>query len=287
MTENEMVDGVVTAVLRSETKTGEVASAAVAAKAEAIAKARYVMAYNRPRNINQARISILEACKRPAFAEAARYRKPVGGGTIDGFSIRFAEEAIKCLTNVAVESITVFEDAEKRIILVTVTDLETNVTYGEDISITKTVERKVPSKDREVISKRTNTSGVVVYLVAATEDEISNKAAAAKSKIIRNCGLRLIPSDILVEAESEIEKTLTSGGTDVKAAIKKVIDAFASLNIGPAELNKFLGHAVETVSIKELTSLRAVYSTIKDGQSSWSDYVSDAKPDKPDLTKPE
>src|SRR6185436_4716998 len=112
---------------------GEVASAAVAAKAEAIAKARYVMAYNRPRNINQARITILEACKRPAFAEVARYNKPVGGGTIDGFSIRFAEEAIKAMTNVAVDSTTLFEDSEKRIVQVSVTDLEANVTYGKDI----------------------------------------------------------------------------------------------------------------------------------------------------------
>ena len=266
---------------------GEVASAAVAAKAEAIAKARYVMAYNRPRNINQARIIILEACKRPAFAEAARYNKPVGGGTIDGFSIRFAEEAIKAMTNVAVDSTTLFEDTEKRIVQVSVTDLENNVTYGKDITVNKTVERRTPKAGQEVISKRTNSAGVSVCLVAATEDEISNKVAAAESKIIRNCGLRLVPSDILEEAEAAIEKTVTSGGTDVKASTKKIVDAFASLNIGPTELERYLTHPVATISPKELANLRAIYSTIKDGESSWADYMSNAKPAKPDLTKPE
>ena len=111
--------------------------------------------------------------------------------------------------------------------------------------------------------------GVVVYLVAATEDETRTRRLQLSLRLFRNCGLRLIPSDILVEAESEIEKTLTSGGTDVKAAIKKVIDAFASLNIGPAELNKFLGHAVETVSVKRAApACEPSTSAIKDGESS-------------------
>jgi len=272
--------------LATVTRGGEVASAAMAAKARSVTEARYVMALNRPRSVAQARINILDACRRPAFAESARYRKPVGGNnTVDGFSIRFAEEAIKAMTNISVDSMTIFEDYEKRIVQVTVTDLETNVTYGKDIAINKTVERRSVKAGQPVLSKRINSSGITVYLVEATEDETANKIASAESKVIRNCGLRLLPSDILEEAETLIEQTLTTGGADTKESVKKIQDAFAKLNISPVDLDKYLGHSMATVSPKELANLRAIYSTIKDGEASWADYLTDAKPAKPDLDR--
>lgn len=265
--------------------SGELATAAMAAKAKALVEARYIMAYNRPRNILQARSDILAACQRPAFAEGARYKKPVGGSTIDGFSIRFAEEAIKSMKNIAVESTTIYEDSEKRTVQINVTDLEANVTYGKEVTIAKTVERRALKEGQVPISQRVNSQGKVTYLVEATEDDISNKVGAAESKIIRNCGLRLVPSDILEEAEQAIEKTLESGGKDVGAGIKKITDAFASLNIAVAELEKYLKHAIATISPKELNDLRAIYAAIKDGEASWSDYVGEqGAKSKPDLS---
>lgn len=265
-------------------RSGELATHAMAAKAKAQVEARYVIAYNRPRNIEQARQDILDACKRPHFAESARYKKPVGGGTIDGFSIRFAEEAIKAMKNINVESTTIYEDEHKRTVNITVTDLENNLTYGKEVTVAKTVERKSLKAGQVPISQRQNSTGQITYLVEATEDEIANKIASAESKIIRNCGLRLVPSDILEEAEIAIAETSSSGGGDPKAKIKKVSDAFASLNIRVTELEKYLGHGIDTVSDKELSDLRAIFAAIKDGEASWSDYVGDQPArSKPDL----
>jgi hypothetical protein len=268
-------------------QSGELATAAMAAKAKAQIEARYVIAYNRPRSILQARSDILAACNRPGFAESARYKKPVGNTTIDGFSIRFAEEAIKALKNISVETTTIYEDESKRTVQVNVTDLENNVNYGKEITVAKTVERKALKAGQAALSKRLNSYGQIVYLVEATEDDIANKIASAESKIIRNCGLRLIPSDILEEAEATIEKTLNEGGVDIQAGIKKITDAFASLNISVAELEKYLKHTLSVVSPKELKDLRAIYSAIKDGESSWSDYTQEQpKQNKPDLSNP-
>lgn len=258
----------------------------MAAKAKAQVEARYVIAYNRPRSILQARSDILAACQRPGFAESARYRKPVGNTTIDGFSIRFAEEAIKAMKNISVESTTIYEDEHKRTVQISVTDLESNLTYGKEVTVAKTVERQNLKPGQSPISKRINSYGKTVYLVEATEDDIANKVASAESKIIRNCGLRLIPSDILEEAEDAINETLEKGGRDPRQATKKIVDNFAKLNIGASELEKYLKHPLDSISPKELNNLRAIFSAVRDGEASWTDYITGESPakTKPDLS---
>lgn len=257
-------------------KRGELAISAMAAKAKAEVEARFVIALNRPRNIMNSRAAILDACKRPRFAEGARYSKPVGGRSIEGFSIRFVEEAIKSLTNVNTDCAIIWEDSEKRCVRVTVTDLETNTTYGDDIVIEKTVERRQLKQGQEAISKRQNSGGEWTYLVAATEDDLSNKVASAKSKIIRNNGLRLVPQDILDEAEQQIYTTLDNGGTDPQAEKKKVADAFGGIGIRPSELEKYLGHPLDSVTKKELQELRGMFAAIRDGETKWADYLNDS-----------
>ena len=121
-------------------RQAETAATAVAAQARAAVESRYIMAMQRPRDLDAARLAILKECKRPGFAAVARYRKPVGDG-IEGPSIRFAEAAIRCMTNMLPETATIYEDQEKRIVRVSVTDLEANVTYSGDVTIEKTVER--------------------------------------------------------------------------------------------------------------------------------------------------
>lgn len=272
---------------RVERTQGEVAIAAVSARAKAEVEARYVIALQRPRNIDQTRITILAACRRPKFAEGARYRKPVGGNnTVEGLSIRFAEEAIKAMTNIVTDAMVIWEDNDRRNIRITVTDLESNTTYSDDIIISKTVERKKLKDGQAAISERMNSYGEKVFLVAATEDDIANKVAAAKSKVIRNSGLRLIPQDILEEAEETIIETLRKGGEDPAAAKKKLCDAFASIGVQPAELERLLGHSLDTVSPKELIDLRATYSAIKDGETSWKEVIEQAAPKRPAQTGP-
>lgn len=273
-------------LVRTESK-GELAVSAMAAKAKAMVEARYVMAQHNKRNIEQSRRDILDACARPSFARGARYKKPVGGGqTVDGFSIRFAETAIQCMGNISVETTTVYEDDDKRTVHIAVVDLEKIIDYGKDVTIAKTVERRNLKPGQNAISERVNSNGQKVYLVHATEDEIANKIAAAESKIIRNCGLRMVRQDILEEAEEAIAKSLEKGGDDPKSEARKVYDAFASLGVKPAELERYLGHPLDSISPKEVNDLRAIYATVRDGEASWADYMAQAEPKRPAQTIP-
>ena len=129
-----------------------------------------------------------------------------------------------------------------------------------------------------MLSERINSYGDKVYLVKATEDEIMTKQAAAVSKALRNEGLRLIPQDIIEEAIERARETVKKRDkADPDAARKKLADAFASLRIMPADLEKYLGHPLGQTSPAELQDLRSIYQTIKDGEAKWSDYVATGK----------
>lgn len=252
----------------------ETAASAIAARERAATEARYVMAERHPRDVESFRVAILRDCDRPGFAEVARYKKPVGGSTIEGPSIRFAEAALRCFGNVYAEQAVVYEDDFQRIIRVAVTDLERNISYPSEVVIKKTIERKQKREGQEVLGERKNTKGDTVYLIRATEDDIQNKQNALVSKALRNNGLRLIPGDIIEEAMDRVLETQRKADkADPDAAKRRIIDAFSSLGIGPSELSVFLGHSLDKLQPAELMELRAAHAAIKDGEAYWSDLL--------------
>lgn len=259
-------------MVRLPQAAGETAVSAVAAQVVASVQARYTVALARPRNLDQVRVSLLNECRRPGFARVAIYNKPIGQG-VTGPSIRFAEAALRCLGNVLPEVITVFDDADKRIVRVSVTDLEGNVTYSKDVTVTKTVER-ANAKGQEVVGQRVNSRGSTVYIVRASDDDCLNKENALVSKALRTVALRLIPGDILDEALDTVEETLRSkAAEDPAGERKRMVDAFASIGVNPTMLVAHLRHPLEQITPAELSKLRGVYLAIKDGEATWVDVT--------------
>lgn len=253
----------------------ETASTAVAAQAKAMVEARYVMAIRRPRNWDQVRQDLLKECKRPSFAhnKSAFYRKPIGDG-VEGLGIRFVEVALRCMTNVLVETSMVYEDDAKEIHRVSVTDLESNLTYPLDVRVTRTVERSKPSDDGSYISVRKNSYGRNVYTVPATDDDLLNKRSAQISKAIRTLGLRIIPGDLQDEAEGIIKSIrMDEAARDPGAERKRIADAFAEIGVKAADLSDFLGHSLDSCSPTELVNLRGIYGAIRDGEASWKSVM--------------
>jgi hypothetical protein len=233
-----------------------------------------------PRDMDNVRMKLLRECSRPGFAEVARFSKPVGGDRIEGPSIRFAEAALRCMGNVVPESMVIWDDDEKRIIRVSVTDIESNLTYSTDIVVMKTVERQRLQKGQQPLSSRTNSQGKIVYTVRATEDDLLTKQNAQVSKAIRTQGLRLLPGDILEECMDQVMETQRKrDAQDPDAARKKLLDAFGKLNIMPSQLAEYLGHGTDQLVPAELADLRAVYSAISDGETTWAALTASKKPD--------
>lgn len=258
---------------------------ALVAKSRADIEARWTMALHRPRNLDNVRQDIMRECRRPGFAEAAIYERPVGRKynekteeweeqTIEGLSIRFAEVAARCMTNVAVETQTIFDNEDMRIVRVTATDLECNQTWSRDLSVKKEVERKRLKKGQQPIGERTNSYGERVFIVEATDDEVSVKEAAAVSKAARTLILRLIPGHIQDEAMTLCKKTASDrDAKDPDAARNRVLDAFAGLSVKPSDLERYLGHSTEQTSPAEIERLRKLYSAITEGEATWQDAL--------------
>ena len=52
--------------------SAETASTAIAARATAVAQAKFIMAMKNPRNLDVVRLKMLRACERPGFAACSR-----------------------------------------------------------------------------------------------------------------------------------------------------------------------------------------------------------------------
>lgn len=260
-------------------RVAETSSSAVAAQAKAQVEARYLMAMNRPRDVMQFRAKLLAECERPNFAQTVEYALPRGGKTISGESIRFVETALRLYQNILSETMVVFDDEERLIQRVTITDLETNTTYYQDVVMRKALERR-DAKGQEVISSRMNSTGQVVHLVRVQDDELAMKVNALASKAIRTNGLRLLPADIVAEAVATARATVArKDAEDPQAALLNIADAFEREGIMPAQLAEFLGHPLaDKVTADELAMLRTAYVALKDRLATWSEIIEKTTP---------
>ncbi len=246
---------------------------ALAAQVQAGVSARYTLAMRRPRDLDRVRLDLLKDCQRPRFAQVARYAKPVGGKKMEGPSIRFVEAALRHFRNVLPESMVIFDDERRRIVRVSVTDLENNITYSQDVAIDKTVERR-NGEGRQILGQRSNTSGETVFIVLATEDELTTKQAALVSKALRTSGLRLLPGDLVDEAmDAIIETRRRRDAEDPDALRKRLAGDFAAVGVTPEQLKEYLGHGLEVISEKEGAALWDILCALRDGEARWADVM--------------
>lgn len=260
----------------------ELAAAAMAEHAKASIEARCIMAERHPRNWLDVQQRLLAECERPGFAAAARYRKPVGKkfneetrqweqNYVEGFSIRFAEAALRYMGNLNVESTVIYDDSSQRIVRVTAMDLETNATISIDVTVPKTVERKSLKKGQTPISSRINSYGEKVFLVEATDDDVTVKQNALVSKALRNAILRLLPGDIQDECEEAcVEAMRKADHADPMAATRKVLNAFSKIGVFPKSIAEYIGREPTMLQPSELSELRGIYQAIKDGDLTWA-----------------
>jgi hypothetical protein len=262
------------------TVTAETASTSIAAMMQATVQARLIVAQNRPRDLDDVRTRIMRRVDSPGFAETAWFRKPIGAG-VEGFSVRFTDMAAQALGNLLEEASVMFEDAYKRVVRVSVTDLEANLTKFKDVVLEKTVERRNLNDGRVALSVRKNSRGEPTYTVGATEDELLAKEGALCSKIRRNLILQILPGDIQDAAQARIlEIRHGAAPKDPEAAKRKVVDSFSLLNVMPSDLKTYLGHDVATCSPNELQELRDVYASIASGEVAWIDALNEKRPPK-------
>lgn len=265
----------------------EIRPTAAAAQVKALVEARCVMALNRPRVLEQVRLDLLKECSRPSFAledvkgkgNSALYRRPVGGGkNVEGLGIRFAEVALRCYGNVMADSFAIQETAESIEKYCFVLDIETNISWGDTVRVTKTVERKQLKEGQTAIKTRRNTSGEIVYVIEADEDALITKEANLVSKKMRTLTLRLIPGDLQDECIQKIKEIREKDVVDdPDAAMRRVSDGMALQNVSVIMLEEFLDHPIAQCTPAEIVNLQSLYGALRDGDSTWAEIMENAE----------
>jgi len=268
-------------------RAAETSALALAEREKATIAAMFLVADGRRRSIPQFEIGLLAECERPGFAEIARYKKPQRhrdpdtgewvDGFIEGWSIRFAEAALRNWKNVFCDAKIVFEDDQKRIVRFMLIDLESNLPLSTEIQLSKTVERRgtgrggdQPPKGRDILGERVNVAGQKVFIVAATDDELYMKQASAFSKFRRNA-LTFVPGDVLDAALTQVHKTLK--GQSPEAARTRMITGFDQIGVTIADLQAYLGHSISQITDEEVAELRGIYAAIKTEESTWASVM--------------
>ena len=275
------------------TRLAETALAAVQAQQQAMVQARFVMALQRRRNWEDVRVRVLNLCKSTAFAEEALYVKPIARTPDEwkewtkqerlqnapsdwprGFSVRFIEAALFEAGNFDCPTMTIWEDGDKRVTLVTVTDLERNSSYSRTITTPKTIERRKLKSGQAAIGVRENAAGDMIYITQATDDEVAMKEAAGVSKALRTLGEKLLPPHHKAEWRRQIEATIADKAVqDPEAAKKEILDGFFKIGIQPSEIERYLGHPVAALTPAEYVELRGVFAALRNGEATWTDAM--------------
>jgi hypothetical protein len=261
---------------KTSTAHGEAEVAASEASASQTVRVAAQMALMRPREVLVARERLLEACKRPGMADAATYEFPRGGKKVTGPSVYLAREAARCWGNLRFGFHVVSMDRAEVHIRGFAWDLETNLYIELDDRFRRLHQR---------VDKETGETRWVEPDERDLREVVNRKGAI----LVRNAILQAVPSDLIEEAVLRAAQTLQEDAAgnlkaDRGTTIKRLCDSFSEFAVTPAMLAVFLDHELDTISADEVASLRAVYRSLKDGQSKREDHF-EVKPAKEKAAK--
>lgn len=227
-------------------------------------QAAVFLAKRYPRNEDAAFAQIVRSCQRFGFAENVEYSFPRAGQDVSGPSVYLAREMARAWGNLIYGHRVIGESDQAIIGEAFAWDLQTNARVSCEFKVPKLIQRK---------DKKTK---VTTWVKPDERDlrELLNNIAARN---YRNCILSLMPSDYVDDAVEAARATVSAGmKADPEKAKKQAIVAFGKLNITPDMIEEYLGHPLGQSSPDELTKLRAIWTSIRDGHSKWADYVKPA-----------
>lgn len=240
----------------------EGAVAIESSRAVAEAQGKLVIAKRFPRDPEQAYAKAIQACRRKSLAERAFYKFPRGKETVEGPTIRFAEELARCWGNVdyGIKELSQMEGRSE--MQAYAWDLETNTMSAQ--TFTNPHKREVKGTMQSLTSLRD------IYEVNA-----NNAARRLRARI-----LAILPNYLVEDAIAECKRTLL-GKTDEPLIdrVRKMIVAFEKFGVTQEMIEIRLGRKVNTMNADDLVDYTGIYNSLKDGMSKvsdWFEYGTDA-----------
>ncbi len=237
-----------------------------ASRAIAEAQGKLVIAKRFPRDEVAAYAKAMEACQRPSMAEKAFYSFPRGGQTVEGPTIRFAEELARCWGNIDYGIKELSQDDGKSEMQAYAWDLETNA---------QSVQNFTNPHQRE--------QGKKMVTLTSQRDIYENNANMATRRL-RSRILAILPAWFVEDAISECKRTLSGrNDTPLIDRVKKMVVQFAKLGVTQEQIERRLKRKVDTMTADDFTEYVGIYNAIKGGESKIAEWFV-AEPEATELT---
>lgn len=210
---------------------------------------RMLIARGYPRDASQSQARIAQSCKRPSFAEAAIYKVPRSGGTVEGPSIQLALEVARQWGNmdICMGREIPQDDDKKTVIEVSATDTETNFHVSEMLSV-----KHVRYSKQGGLKPLTNPDDI--YLICS----------ARASKRVRECILKVVPRDVTDLAIEQCRQTSASNaGLELRVA--GMVAKFAKLGVTESMLTDHLKKPLKDIVAGDLQDLAGIYTDLNEG----------------------
>ena len=237
-----------------------------ASRAIAEAQGKLVIAKRFPRNEVAAYRKVAEACQRKGIAEKAFYKYNRGGSSVEGPTIRFAEELARCWGNIDYGIKELSQDDGKSEMQAYAWDLETNAMSVQNF--TNPHIREVGGKAKPLTSQRD------IY-------EINANMGARR---LRARILAILPSDLVDMAITECKKTLAGRNDEpLIDRVKKMVIQFSKLGVSQEMIEARLKRRIDTMTADDFVDYIGIFNAIKQGESKVADWFSTTV-DSSDLT---
>ena len=237
-----------------------------ASRAIAEAQGKLVIAKRFPRNEVDAYAKAMEACQRPTMAAKAFYSFPRGNQTVEGPTIRFAEELARCWGNIDYGIKELSQDDGKSEMQAYAWDLETNA---------QSVQNFTNPHQRE--------QGKKMVKLTSQRDIYENNANMATRRL-RSRILAILPSWFVEDAIEECKKTLAGrNDTPLIDRVKKMVVAFAKIGVTQEQIEKRLKKKIDTMNADDFVEYTGIYNAIKQGESKIAEWF-ESDPIASDLT---
>ena len=231
-----------------------------ASRAIAEAQGKLVIAKRFPRDEVSAYAKAMEACQRPSMAEKAFYSFPRGNQTVEGPTIRFAEELARCWGNIDYGIKELSQDDGKSEMQAYAWDLETNA---------QSVQNFTNLHQREV--------GKKMQVLTSLRDIYENNANMATRRL-RSRILAILPSWFVEDCIAECKKTLAGqNDTPLIDRVKKMIIQFAKLGVTQEQIEKRLKKKVDSMNADDFVEYVGIYNAIKQGESKIAEWFETEK----------
>jgi len=223
-------------------------------------EAALTIAAHRPRDQKLALDRILTSCQRPGLAAKAKYRYSRGGTDIVGVTIDLMEVVAQQWGNLdfGFRELARFPGQDggpgESIVEAFAWDMETNVK--------RKVQFTVQHAERTKKGMRIITDPRDIY------EWVANQA----QRRVRTCLENIIPRDVIEMAGDQAEDTMKANVGDIKAAVAKLVPAFAQFGVTPEMIEARLQRRLDTISAAQVVYLRTIWTGMRDGVSHPEDW---------------